>query len=119
MKFSIPIRLPSLSNTRLHWRAMDALKKRQKLATHTAMLKAIEAADEWPLEMPLTVVIARVGMRMLDDDNLAAACKYVRDQIAAEVGVDDGSPLYTWKYRQRKGKYAVEVEITGRCNNEF
>ena len=42
---------------------------------------------------------------------------WIRDQIAANVGVDDGSPLYTWRYEQRveKGeRYGVDVEITTR-----
>ncbi len=64
--------------------------------------------------MPITVIITRIGPQKMDDDNLAVACKYVRDQIAAVVGVDDGSPLYTWRYAQRRGKYGVDVEITPR-----
>lgn len=111
MRFSIPIRLPSLANTRLHWRRMASLKKKQKVATSIAM---VEADGVRHLSMPLLVTITRVGPRKLDDDNLAGACKYVRDQIATTVGIDDGSDLYTWRYEQRIGKYNVEVEITSR-----
>ena len=109
MKFHIPIRLPSLSNTRLDWRAMATLKRKQKAATSICM----KFAEKCPAP-PLTVTITRVGPRRLDDDNLAAAAKYVRDQIAAIVGVDDGSPLYTWVYRQQIGEYGVDVEVTAR-----
>lgn len=112
MRFSIPIRLPSLANTRLHWRRMASLKKKQKLATWTALFN-VGGRTGMP-SIPLLVTITRVGPRKLDDDNLASACKYVRDQIAAAVGVDDGSDLYTWRYEQRIGKYCVEVEITER-----
>ena len=111
MRFSIPVRLPSLANTSMHWRKFAALKVKQKTATHLCMIGAIVPPP------PLLVTITRVGPRKLDDDNLASAAKYVRDQIAAEVGVDDGSELYTWRYEQRVGKsgeYNVEVEITAR-----
>jgi len=110
VRFHIPIRLPSLANTRMHWRAMASLKKKQRVATAICIRPLI---DEMPLP-PLFVTITRIGPRKLDDDNLAAACKYVRDQIAATVGVDDGSSQYTWRYEQRRGHYGVDVEIVSR-----
>lgn len=108
MKFYIPIELPSLLNLRISWRKMVRLKKQQKLATKLCM----NGTAIPPL--PLTVTITRVGPRRLDDDNLQGACKYVRDQIAAVVGVDDGNSKYTWIYKQRTGGYRVEVDITHR-----
>ena len=62
----------------------------------------------------MVVKITRLGPRRLDDDNLAACCKYVRDAIAAKVGVDDGDARYTWVYEQRIGPYGVEVEMSNR-----
>lgn len=112
MKFHVPIRLPSLTNVRMHWRALLKMKQSQKLATFCA-IQQIGGRKRIP-RPPLIVTITRIGPRKLDDDNLPAACKYVRDQIAHEIGVDDGSPLYTWQYLQRKGKYGVDVEITPR-----
>lgn len=110
MRFHVPIKLPSLANTRLHWRRMVALKKRQREATKICLLTSKQAIPD----PPLLITITRVGPRRLDDDNLASACKYVRDQIAGEVGVDDGSDQYTWRYEQRIGKYGVDVEVTSR-----
>lgn len=108
MKFSIPkLRLPSLSNLRSQWLVIAA-KKEAKLATWLA-IRELKLPPP-----PLVVTITRVGPRRLDDDNLAAACKYVRDEIADAVGEDDGSDLYTWRYGQRRGSYSVEVEITPR-----
>jgi hypothetical protein len=106
--FTIPIELPSLSNARMNWRRMATLKKDQRIATYLC----IPRGSIPPL--PLLITITRIGPRRLDDDNLAAACKYVRDEIARAVGVDDGSDQYTWRYEQRKGKYGIEVEITSR-----
>lgn len=101
MKFTIPIRLPSLTNARLSNGASMRLKSSQRGATRYCMLYKVIPP------MPLVVTIVRVGPRRLDDDNLAAACKHVRDQIAAEVGVDDGSDQYTWKYEQRIDAHKV------------
>ena len=111
MRFHIPIKLPSLANTRLHWRVMARLKKQQRGATFYCM----HGKKAPPL--PVVITIVRIGPRKLDDDNLASACKYVRDAIADVVGTDDGSPLYTWRYEQRVSstvRYGVDVEITSR-----
>jgi hypothetical protein len=62
--------------------------------------------------MPCKVTLTRVGVRELDSDNLARSMKACRDGVADALGVDDGSKLYDWQYRQRKGKeYGVEVMI--------
>ena len=108
LKYHIPIRLPSLLNTRMHWRKLAKLKQQQRFATLCCLNSLV------PPSMPLVVTITRVGPRKLDDDNLAGACKYVRDQIANMIGVDDGSELYTWVYQQRTGYYGVDVEIKQR-----
>ncbi len=106
MKCVIPLKLPSLMNTRMHWRAMAKLKKEQK-----AMVTLFMAGEKLP-PLPAVVTITRVGKRKLDSDNLAACAKYARDSIAALYGVDDGSDKYEWVYKQKIGQsYAVEVEI--------
>ena len=65
--------------------------------------------------MPVVVTLTRIGKKLLDDDNLASAFKHARDQVAHWAGVDDGSPLYTWRYEQRIGKeYGIEIEIEER-----
>ena len=58
------------------------------------------------------VEIIRVGPRRLDDDNCAYSAKQIRDGIADAIGIDDGSPRYTWKYSQEKSKdYSVRIVI--------
>ena len=108
MRFHIPLRLPSLANERYAWWELARVKKQQKLTTKLCM-----RGREVP-PPPLLVTITRVGPQRLDDDNLSSACKYVRDQIAAIVGIDDGSDQYTWRYEQRIGEFNVEVEVTSR-----
>lgn len=64
---------------------------------------------------PLIVTLTRLGIRALDSDNLAGSFKAVRDQVAKEIGVDDGSGLVTWNYKQEKSKtYRVRIEIEER-----
>jgi hypothetical protein len=107
MLIQIPMRLPSLANCRLHWRAMAKLKDGQKSFVALFLIKA------GPLPpLPRKITLTRIGKSKLDDDNLAHAFKYVRDQIARAYGVDDGSNQYQWCYSQRKGKeYSIEILI--------
>lgn len=105
IRIDIPIKLPSLANLRLHWLAMDRLKRGQKDAVAFYL-----HGHELPT-LPVVVTITRCGPRTLDSDNAVGAAKYVRDSIAAAFGVDDASDLYEWRYRQAKGPYGVVVEI--------
>lgn len=116
MRLHIPIRLQSLANmTHKHWRLLSSITKAHKEATHYCILRHLRDTGTALPPPPLLVTITRIGKRKLDDDNLQTAAKYVRDQIAAEVGLDDGSDQYTWRYEQRIGKeYGVDVEITPR-----
>lgn len=117
MRYLIPgLRLPSITNTRVHWRVLARWKQDQRASTFFALTgsPSLHRNYHFPLRLPLVVVITRVGPRRMDDDNLQGACKYVRDAIAAVIGVDDGSRRYTWVYRQRIGKYAVQVDIKPR-----
>lgn len=104
MKFTIPIKLASLANLREHHMVRARRAKAQRQAA-CLMMK--------PHPVPCVITITRVGPRPLDSDNLAISAKHVRDGIADRLGVDDGSPLLTWTYAQRKAKeYGVEIEVT-------
>lgn len=113
MRFHVPIRLPSLANTRMCWQKLASIKSKQRKAVAKYMRVTRTDRSRLP-PMPLVVTITRAGPKKLDDDNLQSACKYVRDEIARIVGVDDGSSLYTWQYSQRVGEYGVDVEIVTR-----
>lgn len=113
VRFHIPIRLVSLPNARKHWRVLSDLVRYQREMTTVAMSEVPMPRGPW------IVTLTRVGPRMLDDDNLAAACKHVRDQIAqrlagGEVGQRDGPEWFTWHYAQERGTYGVDVEIETR-----
>lgn len=62
---------------------------------------------------PMVVLITRLGRRVLDDDNLATACKHIRDGVAEALGVNDGdTSKVVWAYEQEHSQeYKVRVEI--------
>ena len=111
MTITIPIRLVSVANVREHW------AKRAARAKEHRALANLFCRLERPTPLPVTVRIARISPRPLDDDNLRSACKALRDGIADALGVDDRSPLVTWEYEQERGKpkeYAARIVITPR-----
>lgn len=111
LAIAAPIRIVSEANRREHWAARHRRSSSQRAAIWAALLLA---GEERPVP-PLTVTMARIGPRLLDDDNLAGGFKAVRDAIAKWLGVDDGpTSRVEWRYEQRRGKrgeYWVEVRI--------
>ena len=110
MKFTIPVRTYSLTNQREHWavKARRAQKERKWAYMLTADIKK--------LGLPLTVTLTRIAPRALDDDNIRAALKSIRDGVADRLGIDDRDERVTWDYVQRRGKpkeYAVDIEVVG------
>ena len=65
------------------------------------------------LRPPFVVTITRLGPRMLDDDGASASAKWVRDGVAAALGVDDGDvERIKFCVRQETCKrYGVKIEI--------
>lgn len=105
----IPIRIESEANKRGHW----AVKARRAKAARGSAFLAMRAAKV-PLQLPVTITLTRIAPRALDDDNLRAGFKALRDGIADWYGLDDRSPQIRWEYGQRKGQpkeYAAEVAV--------
>jgi hypothetical protein len=106
LSVTIPMKLQSLANCRLHWRALDRLKREQK----RLVALALWCVPRPPL--PAVVTVTRIAPRQLDShDNLRSAAKYVVDEIARCYGVDDRSELYQWRYAQERGPAAVRIEV--------
>lgn len=58
------------------------------------------------------IVLTRRGKRLMDSDNLTRSLKAVRDEIAAWLGIDDGSAQVQWVYEQEKtDAYSVRADI--------
>jgi len=112
----LPIRTESEANSREHWAKKHKRAQQQRWAVKAAIggkrpeLTLMLSRHVGPYKVTLT----RIAQRKLDDDNLARSFKAVRDQIADQMGIDDGSDLFIWRYAQEKGKpkeYAVRIEI--------
>lgn len=86
-------------------------EERARLETRRALARArVRGADL----LPCVVTMTRLGAGRLDDDGLAAAFKKIRDGIAAELLVDDGSRFVRFLPRQRKappGTHGIEIAI--------
>lgn len=115
--------LPSVANLREHWSDKAKRTKFHRgvawdrvspvLLHHAVALRSALAGKG------ITVCITRVAPRALDDDNLASACKSVRDGITDALrafGVrDDRDARVRWEYAQGRGvphQRAVRVEVT-------
>lgn len=105
---TIPLRLDSMLNLRLHHMSKHHKVKAQREA-------AIVVPRGTPV--PCTVLLTRIAPRELDGDNLQGAFKALRDGIASRLGVDDRDPRVSWLYDQERGRareYAVRITITPR-----
>lgn len=109
---TIPLRTYSEANRREHWRVKAARVKQQRQTTRLYLSQLAPPQVPTPWSAFLLVTITRMAPSRFDSDNLAISAKAIRDEIAAWIGVDDGSPLYRWEYAQEKSKdYGVRVEI--------
>lgn len=107
------LNLPSLANQRLHWAVRAKQVKAQRDVVRLAWRRW--NPEDWldSSPSPFRVELTRFGSRKLDSDNLSSAFKGVRDQVAAELEVDDGDESeVVWVYLQAKGKPGIEVRIS-------
>ena len=110
MTITLPIKITSPANgSHGHWSADAKRRKDQRTITKWG-LRPLP-----PPALPVVVTLTRIGVRDLDDDNLAAGFKSVRDEVAAWLGCGDGKkdPI-TWVYEQERGPpkvYAVTITV--------
>jgi hypothetical protein len=118
---TLPMRLRSpMNGSHGHWAPQAARRRKERqhaswgcggpLAEYrTGLAKGYVAG--------VVVTITRIAPRALDDDNLRAGAKSVRDGITDALGLsDDRDPRLRWEYGQEKGKpneYAVRIVVTG------
>ena len=133
----IPIRTENpLNGSHRHWAVRARVRREQRQTVGLVMAGALRADGfSLPPETPpqsrqdalgtrfgggglprvIRVEIARLAPSSgLDDDNLRAALKSVRDGIADAMGTDDRDPRIEWAYTQRRserGNWAVEIRI--------
>lgn len=111
MRFVFPLKLTGSLNSREHWAVRAKRVKRERAETAKAW-KAL--AGPVPPGQRWIVTLTRISSRRVDSDNLAGRLKGVRDQVAAQLGIDDGSDSAEWHYEQRRSVgavHAVEVRV--------
>lgn len=120
----IAMQTVSENNSREHW-AIKA--KRHK--TQQCLIKN-RFQREWPLiTLPCDITLTRMSPRILDNDNLLGALKWVRDEISEYIippktyidkkgkirilkGRSDSDSRICWSYAQEKAKIqSVKIRI--------
>jgi len=92
--------VPSVANLREHHHAKA--KRMKRLREVGQWLGAVGRLTPGLVDMGLVVLLVRCAPRLLDDDNLAAALKPVRDGVADALGIDDRDSRVTWVVAQEK-----------------
>lgn len=105
---SLSITIPNLqlvseaNRSREHWAIKRERVKSQRQKVREAFASACvshAAASRDPVKITLTRHCPH-HHRIHDDDNLVSAFKAVRDEVAHQLGMDDGDPTLTWVCRQ-------------------
>lgn len=119
---SVPVRVVSLANQQNgHSKARLGMKIRLKQQQRDgAEMYVAGALTQQPADfhkLPYTVKLTRYGKRQLDDDNLQAAFKNIRDGIAKALMVNDGNKRQVlWDYEDivsKDYKYMIEIWPAG------
>lgn len=104
--FEVPVRTISETNAREHWASRHRRRAGQRYAATLLARSHVRGV------VPVEVRLVRLAPRKLDSDNLAGACKAIRDGVADALGIDDGDERITWTYGQeRRAAYGVRVEV--------
>jgi len=106
---TVPVTVVSEANQREHWAVRRKRKERQQMAVAAFVRRHL--LPPLPVVVTMTRLYAGRQKAMDKGDNLEGSMKHVRDEIARIYGVDDGSPLYTWRVDQQRGD-ATGVRIT-------
>lgn len=105
------MQLVSAANVHAHWRV-----RHKHVATERAVVRAM-LGPRMPQSPTWHVVIAIRRPRAMDTDNMAMACKAMRDEIADWLGLDDRTDRIAWTIRDDGPigvrAHQVEVTITG------
>lgn len=102
----------------VHWRPVNESNLGGSLKARLARKAAAKAATAAALPPhlpppPVLVTLTRVGgAKRMDNDGLGTSLKYVRDAVAAALGVDDGDTARVrFRVRQRPGYGACRVLV--------
>jgi hypothetical protein len=115
----VPVQIVSVANMREHWASRARRSNTHRESAHYALMAVSRDLPKLPLVVTLTRLQPSLG-RHMDSDNLASACKAVRDGVADYLAVDDGDPAIEWRYRQRRANgWGCEVLIEKGKNGPY
>lgn len=122
--FDLPIRTISEANCSEHWTKSSRRHKEQQFVIRLLFNKIGR------VKLPCVINLVRLAPRLLDDDNLRSAFKWIRDEIAECLfpdkkktyvhkgkvcqvrGMNDSNELVTWQYGQEKNRLTgIRIEI--------
>ncbi len=106
------IRTVSEANQREHWATKNRRKKSQQKAFSDTF-----RAKQPSIPVPTVFTFTRYSCMEMDADNLAGSFKHVQDQLAREIGIDDGDHRISFKYEQvriPKRQHYFELKIERR-----
>ena len=95
MTLRFDIKTVSEANTREHWRVRNERKRAQQLA-----FKVMWRSYRPTVTLPAEITFTRFSCKAVDSDNLTSCFKGLRDQLARELGIDDGGEAVRWRYEQ-------------------
>ncbi len=112
LELKIPIRTTTGLNVREHWALKTKRVKRERKATRffwnrEQVKLRLGEGNHWRIEL----VRFSPGTSIPDTDNVVGGLKAVRDQIAVQLGINDGDRRHMWIYGCRKGPWCVRVRI--------
>lgn len=120
VEFVVPLHLTPVTNKGAVKRGAIGRSGRDRRAVAAVLARDLAAlapfADAARTGWPVRCRIVRLGGGEMDDDNLQAAAKWVRDTVALFLGVDDSprGPV-RWQYGQEPGgAVGVRVELETR-----
>jgi hypothetical protein len=113
LDFQVPVKTVSELNQREHWAVKNKRKQLQQLEVMAVLNNNLRGRS---VQLPCLVKLTRIGPRKLDEgDNLSSAFKGIRDQIAKQLGADDGdTDTIRFEYAQMPigmREYGVRVTI--------
>ena len=113
LPFSLVLPIRTVSEANVHGKMREKFRRVKEQRGLSRILVASHVAADIP-GLPLIVKLTRMGVRLLDDDNLRGALKAVRDGVCDGLGLADDSDIrIAWEYGQTKSKeYNVVVEFT-------
>jgi hypothetical protein len=121
---TLPLRIHSpLNGSHGHWAHKANRRKNERQTTGLCCSVPLNVYREGLAKgylASIRVTIVRIAPRQLDDDNLRAGAKSVRDGITDALGLkDDRDSRLAWDYGQERGKsneYAVRIVVSGVAN---